>query len=120
MTWISVFQHLAGYLAASAIIPVATAELGKQWNNRNQSQPNPVFDQMGHPALSQPTNQRTSDGGGAVPDAGPQHVVDAVGVEDEGRVGDVVLARRLRQAQALVQYGPYRLRTAGRKSICSK
>ena len=53
-----------------------------------------------------PTDRPTSDGGRAVPDAGPEHVVDPVGVEDEGRVGDVVLPRRLTQTQALVQHRP--------------
>ena len=49
-------------------------------------------------------NQPTSDGGRPVPEAGPEHVVDAVGVEDEGRVRDVVLPRSLAQTQAFVQH----------------
>ena len=34
--------------ATSAKFPPAEAELDRQWNNQNLSQPNLVYDQMGH------------------------------------------------------------------------
>ncbi len=48
----------------------------------------------------------TSYGGRTVVDRRPQHVVHPVGVEHERRIGNVVLAGRLGQAQALLEHGP--------------
>ena len=41
------FCPAAKPLLPSAQFPPAEAELGRQWNNQNASQPNLVYDQMG-------------------------------------------------------------------------
>ena len=38
--------------AASAKFPSAQAELGRQWNTQNSSQPNPVYEHMGRPVFA--------------------------------------------------------------------
>ena len=50
LTFILVCHHLTYSCAAtSAKFPSAQAELSRQWNTKNSSQPNPVHEQMGHP-----------------------------------------------------------------------
>ena len=46
--------------AASAKFPSSQAESGREWNTRNPSRQNPVYEQMNHPVSAPPL-----DGGGS-------------------------------------------------------
>jgi len=45
------FCSAAKPILRSAKFPPAEAELGRQWNNQNPSQPSKVYDQIGHPVV---------------------------------------------------------------------
>ena len=49
LTLISVIHHLAKLPSRFWQIPITQAESGRQWNTRNPSQQNPVYEHMGRP-----------------------------------------------------------------------